>query len=256
MYWYVFVGFWNVIKYKLCWLICRAVTTNSERLLTYVPPMFDDLQVDPLTHQVKICDFGSAKVLVCLPPSICQPVFCCCFFCQFGLLQSARLSDFSNAHSLRFLYFYISCLLIWCYYDNMIWTQLARRPIFWLFLLGGEGRGLKLFDLMFSWQTDFHQVKGEANISYICSRFYRAPELIFGATEYTNSIDIWSAGCVLSELMLGQVGNFMIRLEFQFLRIIYSTAALGLQLLQMKFNVVYSYSHCSLGKMQLTSLLK
>ncbi|XP_027155136.1 shaggy-related protein kinase eta isoform X3 [Coffea eugenioides] len=47
-------------------------------------------------------------------------------------------------------------------------------------------------------------VKGEANISYICSRFYRAPELIFGATEYTSSIDIWSAGCVLAELLLGQ----------------------------------------------------
>ncbi|KAL4204482.1 hypothetical protein AMTRI_Chr01g110050 [Amborella trichopoda] len=47
-------------------------------------------------------------------------------------------------------------------------------------------------------------VKGEGNISYICSRYYRAPELIFGATEYTTSIDIWSAGCVLAELLLGQ----------------------------------------------------
>ncbi|KAA0062160.1 shaggy-related protein kinase eta [Cucumis melo var. makuwa] len=47
-------------------------------------------------------------------------------------------------------------------------------------------------------------IKGEANISYICSRYYRAPELIFGATEYTTSIDIWSAGCVLAELLLGQ----------------------------------------------------
>ncbi|XP_072964764.1 shaggy-related protein kinase eta-like [Typha angustifolia] len=47
-------------------------------------------------------------------------------------------------------------------------------------------------------------VKGEPNISYICSRYYRAPELIFGATEYTTSIDIWSAGCVLAELLLGQ----------------------------------------------------
>ncbi|GKU91174.1 hypothetical protein SLEP1_g5083 [Rubroshorea leprosula] len=47
-------------------------------------------------------------------------------------------------------------------------------------------------------------VKGESNISYICSRYYRAPELIFGATEYTTAIDIWSAGCVLAELLLGQ----------------------------------------------------
>lgn len=47
---------------------------------------------------------------------------------------------------------------------------------------------------------------GEPNISYICSRYYRAPELIFGATEYTTAIDIWSVGCVLAELLLGQVG--------------------------------------------------
>ncbi|AQK58940.1 Putative glycogen synthase kinase family protein [Zea mays] len=47
-------------------------------------------------------------------------------------------------------------------------------------------------------------VKGEPNISYICSRYYRARELIFGATEYTTAIDVWSAGCVLAELLLGQ----------------------------------------------------
>ncbi|VDO58322.1 unnamed protein product [Haemonchus placei] len=47
-------------------------------------------------------------------------------------------------------------------------------------------------------------VKGEPNVSYICSRYYRAPELIFGATNYTNSIDVWSAGTVMAELLLGQ----------------------------------------------------
>jgi len=47
-------------------------------------------------------------------------------------------------------------------------------------------------------------VRGEPNVSYICSRYYRAPELIFGATDYTTQIDVWSAGCVLGELLLGQ----------------------------------------------------
>ncbi len=46
-------------------------------------------------------------------------------------------------------------------------------------------------------------IKGEANVAYICSRYYRAPELIFGATEYTTQIDVWSTGCVLAELLLG-----------------------------------------------------
>jgi serine/threonine protein kinase len=44
----------------------------------------------------------------------------------------------------------------------------------------------------------------EQNVSYICSRYYRAPELIFGATNYTTKIDIWSLGCVFAELLIGQ----------------------------------------------------
>lgn len=47
-------------------------------------------------------------------------------------------------------------------------------------------------------------VPKEPNISYICSRYYRAPELIFGATDYTTAIDMWSVGCVMAELLLGQ----------------------------------------------------
>ena len=47
-------------------------------------------------------------------------------------------------------------------------------------------------------------IPGEPNVSYICSRYYRAPELIFGSTDYTTAIDIWSQGCVGAELLLGQ----------------------------------------------------
>lgn len=43
----------------------------------------------------------------------------------------------------------------------------------------------------------------EANVSYICSRYYRAPELIFNSRYYTNSVDVWSIGCVIVELVLG-----------------------------------------------------
>merc|ERR1711976_887831 len=47
-------------------------------------------------------------------------------------------------------------------------------------------------------------VPKEPNVSYICSRYYRAPELIFGAAHYTCAIDLWSTGCVFAELLLGQ----------------------------------------------------
>ena len=47
-------------------------------------------------------------------------------------------------------------------------------------------------------------MKGQGNVAYICSRYYRAPELIFGATEYTNAIDVWSTGCVIAEMIIGK----------------------------------------------------
>ncbi|CAE7556839.1 gsk3 [Symbiodinium pilosum] len=39
--------------------------------------------------------------------------------------------------------------------------------------------------------------------NYICSRWWRAPELILGASEYTTSIDWWSCGCIIAEMMAG-----------------------------------------------------
>ena len=33
------------------------------------------------------------------------------------------------------------------------------------------------------------------------TRWYRAPEIILGACEYTKAIDIWSLGCILGELI-------------------------------------------------------
>uniref|UniRef100_A0A0K0G053 Glycogen synthase kinase 3 alpha (inferred by orthology to a zebrafish protein) n=1 Tax=Strongyloides venezuelensis TaxID=75913 RepID=A0A0K0G053_STRVS len=41
----------------------------------------------------------------------------------------------------------------------------------------------------------------ELNIAYICSRYYRAPELICGAQKYTCAVDIWSCGAVFAELI-------------------------------------------------------
>ena len=45
-------------------------------------------------------------------------------------------------------------------------------------------------------------VEGRSTQTYVQSRFYRAPEVLVGA-PYDGAIDVWSAACVVAELMLG-----------------------------------------------------
>lgn len=62
-----------------------------------------------------------------------------------------------------------------------------------------RGRVLKLADFGSAKVLD-----GGASSSYICSRWWRAPELVLGAAEYVTSVDWWSCGCVVGEMMLGE----------------------------------------------------
>ncbi|ETW17174.1 CMGC/GSK protein kinase [Plasmodium falciparum Santa Lucia] len=39
------------------------------------------------------------------------------------------------------------------------------------------------------------------SIPYICSRWYRAPELLCGSMFYTTEVDLWSLGCIIFELI-------------------------------------------------------
>lgn len=47
-----------------------------------------------------------------------------------------------------------------------------------------------------------HLSQGSPLTTYICSRFYRAPELLLASYTYTTAIDLWSLGCVLAEMAL------------------------------------------------------
>ncbi len=66
-------------------------------------------------------------------------------------------------------------------------------------LLKQQGRsGIKVID--FGSSCFEHQ----RIYTYIQSRFYRAPEVILGC-KYNVSIDIWSFGCILAELLTGEL---------------------------------------------------
>ena len=44
----------------------------------------------------------------------------------------------------------------------------------------------------------------DALTEYVVTRWYRAPEILLGSQNYTKSIDIWSLGCILAEMILGK----------------------------------------------------
>jgi len=48
-------------------------------------------------------------------------------------------------------------------------------------------------------------VAGEANVFYICSRFYRSPDLLFGREDYAFEVDVWAVACVMAEMLNNRV---------------------------------------------------
>uniref|UniRef100_A0A7N5JQ58 cyclin-dependent kinase n=1 Tax=Ailuropoda melanoleuca TaxID=9646 RepID=A0A7N5JQ58_AILME len=47
-------------------------------------------------------------------------------------------------------------------------------------------------------------IPGDAYTDYVATRWYRAPELLVGDTQYGSSVDVWATGCVFAELLTGQ----------------------------------------------------
>ena len=66
-------------------------------------------------------------------------------------------------------------------------------------MINADTNQLKLADFGSAKQL----VPGRANVTYICSRFYRAPELILDRDLYGPETDIWAYGCILAELAMG-----------------------------------------------------
>jgi len=94
------------------------------------------------------------------------------------------------------LYAYQICRsLAYCHERNICHRDIKPQNL----LLDPDKHIVKLCDF-----GSAKQLKdSEPNVSYICSRYYRAPELIFEESYYKTSIDLWSIGCVIGELFLG-----------------------------------------------------
>uniref|UniRef100_A0A4W6D2K8 mitogen-activated protein kinase n=1 Tax=Lates calcarifer TaxID=8187 RepID=A0A4W6D2K8_LATCA len=57
---------------------------------------------------------------------------------------------------------------------------------------------LKILDFGLARQADAEMT------GYVVTRWYRAPEVILNWMHYTQTVDIWSAGCIMAEMLLGK----------------------------------------------------
>ncbi|CAF88447.1 unnamed protein product, partial [Tetraodon nigroviridis] len=57
---------------------------------------------------------------------------------------------------------------------------------------------LKILDFGLARQADAEMT------GYVVTRWYRAPEVILNWMRYTQTVDIWSAGCIMAEMLLGR----------------------------------------------------
>lgn len=65
-------------------------------------------------------------------------------------------------------------------------------------LVGADGQ-LKLADFGLA---RIHASPNPRLTHQVVTRWYRAPELLFAAEQYSAAVDIWSVGCIFAELML------------------------------------------------------
>ena len=94
-------------------------------------------------------------------------------------------------------YVYQLCRAInFCHQNNVIHRDIKPEN-----LLVNPDHTLKLCDFGFA-RTVAHP--GQQLTDYVATRWYRAPELLLGSTNYDKTVDLWAVGCIMGELIDGQ----------------------------------------------------
>lgn len=89
------------------------------------------------------------------------------------------------------------CGLDYCHRQGILHRDIKG----WNLLVDTECN-LKIAD--FGFANFYDPQQGRPLTNQVVSLWYRPPELLLGATCYGASVDLWSAGCILAELYLGQ----------------------------------------------------
>lgn len=106
-----------------------------------------------------------------------------------NILKIQRLSD----DHIQFLVYQILRGLKYIHSAGLIHRDLKPSNI-----AVNEDCELKILDFGLARQTDSEMT------GYVATRWYRAPEIMLNWMHYTQTVDIWSVGCIMAELITGR----------------------------------------------------
>lgn len=109
---------------------------------------------------------------------------------MFRIIHSKQ--TINDEHTQYFMYQILRGLLF-LHTANVIHRDLKPSNI-----LVNKNCDLKLCDLGLARSFDADTTQFT---EYVVTRWYRAPEVILSASEYTKQIDIWSVGCIFAEIL-------------------------------------------------------
>jgi len=96
-------------------------------------------------------------------------------------------------------YIYQLCLAIhWCHSNSVIHRDIKPENL----LINLKTKTLKLCD--FGFARVISKTGNEDLTDYVATRWYRAPELLLGSTNYSFGVDMWAIGCIMGEISDGQ----------------------------------------------------
>ncbi|KLT45679.1 putative mitogen-activated protein kinase CPK1 [Cutaneotrichosporon oleaginosum] len=111
-----------------------------------------------------------------------------------------RTQDLSDDHCQYFIY--QTCRALKALHS----AEIIHRDLKPSNLLLNANCDLKVcdFGLARSTQTAFPNKEQGFMTEYVATRWYRAPEVMLSFRMYTKSIDVWSIGCILAEMLSGK----------------------------------------------------
>ncbi|KAI8086720.1 kinase-like domain-containing protein [Halteromyces radiatus] len=68
-------------------------------------------------------------------------------------------------------------------------------------ILVNKNGHIRIADFGMARQYSIHQKQPSYFTEYICTRWYRAPEVMIGDGQYDELVDVWSLGCIFGEIL-------------------------------------------------------